>query len=162
MTIVDSQVSIPRRLDFDAHLPSYSAAVSALDSASSAEYDRLELDPRLRELIKLRASQLNGCAYCVDLHSRDARAAGESEQRLHAVAVWPESEFFNPAERAAFALTEAVTRLSETHVPDAVVTDALNNFSEEEVSALVSVIVTINVWNAIGVTARCWSPRLRG
>jgi alkylhydroperoxidase family enzyme len=84
-----------------------------------------------------------------------------SAQRVQAVVIWRDSPFFTAAERAAFELTESITRLSETHVPDAVVAEARAHFSEQQLAALVSLIVTINVWNAIGVTTRCWTPTLR-
>ncbi|QNO36711.1 carboxymuconolactone decarboxylase family protein [Protaetiibacter sp. SSC-01] len=155
-------VGIPQRVDFDALAPAFSRAVSDLNEAAIGEADRAGIDPGLRELIRLRASQLNGCAYCVDLHTRDAEKHGVSLQRIHAVVIWHDSPFFTAAERAALQLTEAVTRLSETHVPDAVVADALAEFDEAQVAALIALIVTINVWNGIGVTARCWTPRLRG
>ncbi|HEY5222822.1 MAG TPA: carboxymuconolactone decarboxylase family protein [Microbacteriaceae bacterium] len=156
-TTAANYVPIPQRLDFDAIVPRYSRAVSHLDNAATAELDRVGIPTALREFIRLRASQLNGCAYCVDMHSKAAREAGETEQRVNAVAIWRDSAFFTAAERAAFDLTEAVTRLSETHVPESVVTAALTVFSEEELGALISLIVTINVWNAIGVTTRCWT-----
>lgn len=155
-------VGIPQRLDFDALAPVFSRAVSELHDAAAAEADRAGVDPGLREIVRLRASQLNGCAYCVDLHTRDAAKHGVSLQRIHAVVIWQDSPFFTAAERAALQLTEAVTRLSETHVPDAVVAAALAEFDEAQVAALIALIVTINVWNGIGVTVRCWTPRLRG
>ena len=88
-----------------------------LDTSRCKELDRVEFDAGLRELVRIRASQLNGCAYCVDTHTKDARAAGESEQRVNAVAIWRESPFFTARERAALAFTEAVTLVAQTHVP---------------------------------------------
>jgi AhpD family alkylhydroperoxidase len=157
MTITDSLVDIPVRLDFDQLVPQFSRAVASLDHAAIAELDRAGVDPALRELVRLRASQLNGCAYCVDLHSKDGRAAGVTDQKLHAVAIWRDSAFFTAAERAALELTESVTRLSETHVPETVVDHALAELGEERLAALLALVVTINAWNAIGVTTRCWS-----
>jgi AhpD family alkylhydroperoxidase len=157
MTITDSLVDIPVRLDFDQLVPQFSRAVASLDHAATAELDRAGVDPALRELVRLRASQLNGCAYCVDLHSKDGRAAGVTDQRLHAVVIWRDSAFFTAAERAALELTESVTRLSETHVPEGVVDHARTELGEERLAALLALIVTINAWNAIGVTTRCWS-----
>lgn len=157
MTITDSLVDIPVRLDFDQLVPQFSRAVASLDHAAIAELDRAGVDPALRELVRLRASQLNGCAYCVDLHSKDGRAAGVTHQKLHAVAIWRDSAFFTAAERAALELTESVTRLSETHVPEAVVDHARAELGEERLAAVLALIVTINAWNAIGVTTRCWS-----
>lgn len=162
MTATDSLISIPQRLDFEAHAPEFSRAVSALDDASTVELDRTGIAPALRELLRLRASQLNGCAYCVDQHSKAARAAGVAEQRIQAVAIWKDSSLFTAAERAALELTESITRLSETHVPDATVAAALDLFGEEQTAALISLAVTINAWNAIGVSTRCWSVRLEG
>jgi AhpD family alkylhydroperoxidase len=120
--------------------------------------DSIELDPPLRELINLRASILNGCAYCVDMHTKDARAIGETEQRLYGVAVWRETPYFGDRERAALAWTETVTRLSETHVPDADYAAVAEHFQPAEVAALTALIVTINAWNAISVSTRAWEP----
>ncbi len=151
---------VPVRLDFDAFAPAFSAAMGRLDHAGVEELDRAGIDRGLRELVRIRASQLNGCAYCVDMHTRDARKAGESEQRLHAVAVWEESPFFTERERAALAFTEAVTRCAETHVPDSAYAAVAAEFEPGEIAALVALIVTINAWNAIGVSTRAWTPSL--
>ncbi len=113
-----------------------------------------QLDRRLLELVRLRASQINGCAYCVDMHTKDARAEGETEQRLYAVAVWEEAPFFTDRERAALAWTEAVTLLHETHVPDEVFELARRHFSEKELVDLTLVIVAINAWNRLAVSFR--------
>ena len=156
MTFTDSLVDIPVRLDFDQLVPRFSRAVASLDHAATGELDRAAVDPAVRELVRLRASQLNGCAYCVDQHANDGRAAGVTDQKLHAVAIWRDSGLFTAAERAALELTESVTRLSETHVPDAVVDHARAVLGEEPLAALLSLIVAINVWNMIGVTTRCW------
>ena len=147
---------IPVRLDVDAHAPSFSAAMARLDGAATKELDRVGFDPRLRELVRLRASQLNGCAYCVNMHSADARAAGESEQRLALLPVWREAAAFSARERAALALTESVTLVAQTHVPEADWQAAAAHFSPDELGALVALIVTINAWNAIGVSTRAW------
>lgn len=160
MTITDALVDIPVRLDFDAIVPRFSRAVASLDHAATAELDRVGFDAGLREMVRLRASQINGCVYCVDLHSKDARAAGVGEQQLHAVVVWRDSGLFTAAERAALQLTESITRLSETHVPEADLAAVVAIFGEERAAALVALIVTINVWDSIGVTTRCW-PVLR-
>jgi AhpD family alkylhydroperoxidase len=147
---------IPVRLDFDGHAPSFSAAMSRLDGAATKELDRVGFDARHRELIRLRASQLNGCAYCVNMHSADARAAGETEQRLALLAVWPETALFDAREKAVLALTESITLVAETHVPEAAWEQAAEHFSPDELGALVSLVVTINAWNAIGVSTRAW------
>jgi AhpD family alkylhydroperoxidase len=120
-----------------------------------AAFDRsITLDPQLRELVKIRASQLNGCAYCLDLHTSDARAAGEGERRLATLAGWHEAPFFTERERAALALTDAVTRLGEHGVPDDVWNTAALHFDEPELAQLLWAIVAINAWNRIGVTTR--------
>jgi AhpD family alkylhydroperoxidase len=158
MTATGTTPQIPVRLDFDARAAGFSRAMAHLDRAATKELDRVDFDPRLRELVRIRASQLNGCAYCIDIHTKDARAVGETEQRLYALPAWRETPFFTGRERAALAFTEAVTLLASTHVPDAAYREAAAAFSEDEVAALVSLIVTINAWNAIGVTTRAWEP----
>jgi AhpD family alkylhydroperoxidase len=150
--------TIPVRLDFDTHAATYSRAMNRLDQAATAELDRVEFDPRLRELVRIHASQLNGCAYCVDTHTKDARAAGETEQRIYALPVWRETPFFTARERAALAFTESVTRLAETRVPQEAYDAVAAEFTPDEVAALLSLIVTINAWNAIGVATRAWEP----
>jgi AhpD family alkylhydroperoxidase len=115
---------------------------------------RCALEPSLIELIKLRASQINGCAFCVDMHTKDARAAGESEQRLYAVAVWHEARFFTERERAALGWTEAVTLLPSSHVRDDVYDLARQHFSEKELVDLTLAIIAINGWNRLAVSFR--------
>jgi AhpD family alkylhydroperoxidase len=158
MTTTGTTQQIPVRLDFDAHAAGFSRAMAHLDRAATKELDRVDFDPRLRELVRIRASQLNGCAYCIDMHTKDARAVGETEQRLYALPAWRETPFFTGRERAALGFTEAVTLLASTHVPDAAYQEVAAAFSEDEVAALVSLIVTINAWNAIGVSTRAWEP----
>jgi AhpD family alkylhydroperoxidase len=113
-----------------------------------------KLAPSLIELVKMRASQINGCAYCIDMHSKDARAAGESEQRLYALNAWRETPFFTDREQAALAWTEAVTLVAEGHVPDAVYEQARQQFSEQELVNLTMAIVTINGWNRLMIAFR--------
>ncbi|WP_327586670.1 carboxymuconolactone decarboxylase family protein [Nonomuraea sp. NBC_00507] len=108
----------------------------------------------LLELVRLRASQINGCVYCVDMHSSDAKRAGESDARLHAVAVWREAPFFTGQERAALAFTEAATRLSTADVTDEVWEQAAAHFTQHELAALVVAVATINAWNRMGVATR--------
>lgn len=120
--------------------------------------DTCGLERPLLELVKIRASQINGCAYCIDMHTRDARAIGETEQRIYGLAAWAETPYFTARERAALAFTEAVTLLADTHVPDEAYHAVAAEFSPQEVAALVSLIVTINAWNAIGVSTRAWTP----
>ena len=122
-------------------------AMSELSRATHA----LPLDPLLRELIRVRASMLNGCAYCVDMHTKDARAQGETEQRLYAVAAWHEAPFFSPAERAALALTDALTQLPGNPLPDDVVAAAERELGEDGLAAATWVIITINAWNRVAI-----------
>jgi AhpD family alkylhydroperoxidase len=158
MTATDTTQQIPVRLDFDSIAPGFSRAMAHLDQAATKELDRAGFDPQLRELVRIRASQLNGCAYCIDMHTKDARAIGETEQRIYSLPAWPETPFFTSRERAALAFTEAVTLLADTHVPAQAYQDVAAEFSQEEIAALVSLIVTINAWNAIGVSTRAWAP----
>ena len=158
MTVTSEPTQIAVRLDFDAFAPGFSRAMAHLDQAATKELDQAEIDPRLRELIRIRASQLNGCAYCIDMHTKDARAIGETEQRIYGLAAWAETPYFTARERAALSFTEAVTLLADTHVPDEAYRDVAAEFSEQEIAALVSLIVAINAWNAIGVSTRAWVP----
>ena len=153
-----STETITPRLDFDAIVPGFSRAMAALDRAATKELDSAGLDRRLRELVRIRASQLNGCAYCIDMHTKDARAAGESEQRLYALPAWRETPFFTSRERAALAFTESVTLLASTHVPEADYEAVAKEFDPGEIGALVALIVAINAWNRIGVATRSWEP----
>ena len=132
------------------------AQYQAMLELDRAVHDTDLLPKDLIELVKLRASQLNGCAFCVDMHSFDAREIGVSDQRLFAVAVWADGPFFTDPERAALALTEAMTRLTDPGegVPDEVWQAAAEHFSDEALAALVMVITTINAWNRIGVATR--------
>ncbi len=115
------------------------------------------------ELVKLRASQINGCGFCVDMHSHDAKKGGESDERLFSLAAWREAPYYTEAERAAFALTEAATRLADRAeaVPDEVWEEATKHYDDETLSALVVAIATINAWNRIGVTTRMVAGSLR-
>jgi AhpD family alkylhydroperoxidase len=111
-------------------------------------------DGRFMHLLKLRASQINGCAYCIDMHAIDARAAGETEQRLYALDAWRETPFFDQRERAGLAWVEAVTLVSQGHVPDAVYDQARQHFSEKELVDLTYLASTINAWNRIAISMR--------
>jgi AhpD family alkylhydroperoxidase len=146
------------RLDFDEHAAGFSKAMAHLDRAAIKELDKVDFDPRLRELVRIRASQLNGCAYCVDMHTKDARAISETEQRIYALPVWRETPFFTRRERAALAFAEEVTMLAARHVTDEAYRAVAAEFSQPEVAALISLIVAINAWNAIGVSTRAWEP----
>ena len=138
------------RYDFYTSSPDAMKAMMALEAAVG----KLGLEPSLIELVKLRASQLNGCAFCVDVHTSDARKAGESERRLHGVAVWRETPFFTPRERAALAWTESLTLLAQTHAPDADYAAAAHQFDARELVNLSLAICTINSWNRLAVGFR--------
>ncbi len=112
------------------------------------------LEDSLLELVKLRASQINGCAYCIDMHTRDARAQGEKEQRLYALAAWEETPFFTERERAALTWAEAVTKIGEGHVPDAIFEHVRRHLSEKELVDLTLAIVAINGWNRLAISFR--------
>ena len=149
---------IPVRLDFDEQAAGFARAMAHLDRAATKELDAAGIDPLLRELVRVRASQLNGCAYCIDMHTKDARAAGETEQRLYALPAWRETPFFTSRERAALALTEDVTLMAGEHVPAAAYDAAAAQLAPGEIAALLALIITINAWNAIGVATRAWTP----
>ncbi len=119
-----------------------------------------DVEPELGELIKIRASQINHCAFCLDMHTRDARKHGVSDQKLDVLAAWLEAgDLFNDRERAALALTEAITELGKGHVPDAVYARAASVFTERELGQIIAMAVTINAWNRINVTIRLEPPR---
>jgi AhpD family alkylhydroperoxidase len=142
--------------------PNVSRAMLALEAATEDS----GIEPALQDLVKLRASQLNGCAYCVDMHSLDARTGGETEQRLYALPVWRETPFFTERERAALNWTEHLTLVATAHVPDTVYDDVRQHFSEAEVANMTLIIVTINGWNRFGVAFRLepghYTPMPRG
>jgi AhpD family alkylhydroperoxidase len=112
------------------------------------------IEKPLFELVKIRASQINGCAYCLDMHTKDARRAGESEQRIYALSAWRETPFFTDRERAALEWTEALTRVAETHAPDDVYDRVSRQFKEEEIVALTFGVVVINSWNRLAISLR--------
>ncbi len=119
-----------------------------------------DIDPELGELIKIRASQINHCAFCLDMHTRDARKHGVSEQKLDVLSAWEEAgDLFTERERAALALTEAITHVAESHVPDDVYAQAAAVFTERELGQVIAMAVTINAWNRINVTVRTAVPR---
>ncbi len=146
------RVGAPIRLAVDKLAPHINRAMNALDQA----VHEVGLEKSLVELVKTRASQLNGCAYCVELHTRNATEAGEDQRRLHSLAVWRESPYFTARERAALALTEAATKLTEGPVSDHVFAAAAGEFAEVELAELIWVITVINAWNRLGATARPW------
>ena len=140
----DERLSIPKLA------PKAYSAMLHLEQAVHA----LGLDPKLYELVKIRASQINGCAFCIDMHTKDARAAGETEERIYLLPAFREAPFYTDKERAALALTEAVTLISETHAPDDVYAEAAAHFDEGELAALIMAITAINAWNRIAITSR--------
>ena len=146
-----------QRLDLAKLAPEVYKAMIALDTVA-----RKGLEPTLVELVLTRASQLNHCAWCLDMHTRDARSAGVSEQKLDLLNAWEEAlNVYSDRERVALALTEAVTVLTDGFVPDKVYSAAAEHFEETELAQLISVIVTINAWNRIAVTTRR-TPPVRG
>ncbi|MEO7495944.1 MAG: carboxymuconolactone decarboxylase family protein [Massilia sp.] len=138
------------RFNFYAASPDAMKALITLDGA----INKLGIDPMLLDLVKLRASQINQCAYCVDSHSNDLRKAGETERRLQCVSVWRETPFFTERERAALAWTESLTLLAQTHAPDEDFALLQAHFSEKEMVDLTLAISTINTWNRFGVGFR--------
>ncbi|OJU47903.1 MAG: alkylhydroperoxidase [Mesorhizobium sp. 61-13] len=143
-----------QRLQFFAKAPKLMEQVRALNQA----VEDSGLERSLLHLIKLRASQINGCSFCVDMHSREAREDGETEQRLYLVAAWKESPLFSERERTAFAWTEAVTNISQGGVSDALYEQALKHFSEEELTKLTVAVGMINVWNRLCVSFHALHP----
>ena len=140
----------PQRLTWAEHVPEVYKAMVRLDAAA-----RRGVDPKLLELVKIRASQLNRCAFCLDMHTKDALAAGESVERIIQLSAWEESaHFYTEKELAAIALTEAVTVLTDGFVPDEVYARAAAHFEEAELAQLIAAITVINAWNRFGVTCR--------
>jgi AhpD family alkylhydroperoxidase len=139
------------RIDVSKYLTSnLGQAMMALSAASAAS----GLERSLLELVRLRASQINHCAYCIDMHTKDARAQGETEQRLYLVSAWREAPFYSERERAALEWTEAVTNVGDTHVPDNVFERVRQHFDEAELVALTFAVVAINSWNRLAVSFR--------
>ena len=138
------------RMEYPKVAPGVSQAMSQLER----QVRESGLEAPLLDLVKTRASQINGCAFCLDMHTKDARAHGESEQRLYALSAWRETPFYTDRERAALAWTEAVTLVSETHVPDDVYEQAREQFSEEDLANLTLAIVAINGWNRFAISFR--------
>jgi AhpD family alkylhydroperoxidase len=138
------------RLDYSKASPEAAKAMMQLESAVR----RSGIDAKLLELIKIRASQLNGCAYCIDMHTKDARFKGETEQRIYALDAWRETPFFTEKERAALDWTEAITNIQAGHASDAIYHELSRNFSEEERVNLTLAITTINAWNRIAIGFR--------
>jgi AhpD family alkylhydroperoxidase len=146
------------RLDYLRLAPDAYRALLALNDAVR----RSGLDHPLLELVEIRASQMNGCAFCIDMHTKDARAQGETEQRIYGLSAWRETPFYTARERAALALTEAITLVHDGHVPDDVYGEAAAQFEEAELAGLVWAAVAINAWNraviAVRVTPGSYKP----
>ena len=138
------------RLDISKHINS--GLGRAMLNLSNEVQSKLERP--LFELVKIRASQINGCAYCIDMHTKDARLAGETEQRIYALNAWRETPFFTDRERAALEWTEAVTRVADTHVPDEIHARVAAQFEEAELVALTFAVIVINSWNRLAVSFR--------
>lgn len=138
------------RLDYSKVLPEGMKAIYAMNHYSKTS----GLEASLLELVKMRASQVNGCAYCLDMHSKDARSGGETEQRLYGLSAWREMPFYTPRERAALALTEAVTVISNGPISDELYAQVREQFSEEETVKLMINILMINTWNRLAITFR--------
>ncbi|WP_328773728.1 carboxymuconolactone decarboxylase family protein [Streptomyces sp. NBC_00286] len=134
--------------------PDVSGAMGALHGAAVSAARDAKVEPELLELLRIRASQINGCAFCLDMHTKDARAQGETEQRIYALNAWRETPFFTERERAALALTEAVTLVHDGHVPDAVYAEAAEVFDEEQIAALIWAATVINAYNRIAIAQR--------
>ncbi|WP_069814638.1 carboxymuconolactone decarboxylase family protein [Streptomyces sp. TP-A0874] len=150
MTTNESASAPAPRMNLVQHVPDVYQAMVALDQAA-----RKGLDPVLCKLVKIRASQLNHCAFCIDMHVGEARKAGESDQRIHLLNAWEEAPgVYSEREKAALALTEAVTVLTDGFVPDAVYERAAAHFDEAELGRLISLITVINGWNRLSVTTR--------
>jgi AhpD family alkylhydroperoxidase len=145
------------RIDY-AKLQSLIGPTSAALISISTAVKKSGLDPKLVELVKIRASQINGCAFCLNMHVVEARDGGESDARMHVLAAWHESPYFTPRERAALAWTDALTRIEQSHVPDEVFAEASAEFDENELAQLTSAIVAINSWNRIAVAYRFLHP----
>ncbi|MFN7942980.1 MAG: carboxymuconolactone decarboxylase family protein [Thermoanaerobaculia bacterium] len=141
---------MPTRLHYAKQAPGVYDAMDALDQYLG----KCSLDETLLHLVRLRASQINGCAYCLDLHWRDLRALGETERRLYSLDAWRESPWYGDRERAALAWTEAVTLIHVDHAPDEVLAEARRHFSERELCDLTLAIAAINAWNRLSIAAR--------
>jgi AhpD family alkylhydroperoxidase len=138
------------RINYSKVAPGGYRAMSGLEKAVRES----GLEPSLLDLIKLRASQVNGCAYCLDMHWKDARARGESEQRLYSLDAWRETSYYTERERAALTWTEAVTQITGNHVPDELYEQVRPHFSEEELVNLTLAVVAINGWNRLAISFR--------
>ncbi|KAA1190285.1 alkylhydroperoxidase [Paenibacillus odorifer] len=139
-----------QRMDLAGEIPAAYKAMMGLE----AFVQSTGMEKSLLELIKIRASQINGCAFCIDMHTKDARKAGESEQRIYMLNAWREAPFYSDEERAVLALTESVTLVTQGHVPDDVYSEAERHFDTKRLGEIIMAIVTINAWNRIAITTR--------
>ena len=141
-------------------LRGYEIAPAGIKAVSEVEayIQKCGLEHSLIELVKMRASQINGCAYCLDMHSKAARRRGESEQRLYLLDAWTESSLYSPRERAALAWTDAITRINDTHAPDAVYEALRPHFCDKEIVDLTILIGLINLWNRLAISLRSQHP----
>lgn len=142
-----TQTKLRQRIDLQAEVPEAWDEMVALESA-------IGLDQQLQVLVKLRASLLNGCVYCIDMHSKQGLDGGESHQRLFGLAAWRESPYFSPRERAALALTDSITMVADGHIPDDIWEEASRLFDSKELANLVWTVVAINSWNRLAIAAR--------
>jgi AhpD family alkylhydroperoxidase len=142
------------RMNFFQAAPDTIKALGALET----QIQSTGLEKSLIELVKIRASQINGCAYCINMHTEDARKRGETEQRIYLLSAWRESPLYSERERAALAWTEAVTLISDTHAPDETYKEVRGQFSEEETVNLTMLIATINAWNRLAIAFRAVHP----
>lgn len=149
-----SESHSPSRVALKKITPDVSAAMGSLHAAAVCAAQEAKLEPELLELVRIRASQINGCAFCLDMHTRGARERGEAEQRIHTLTAWRETPFFTERERAALALTEAVTLVHDGRVPDAVYAEAAEVFDENQIAALIWAATVINAYNRIAIATR--------
>src|SRR5689334_18874049 len=149
--------TVQPRFDYRKQSPEPVQAMHALEKYIAS----CGLDHKFVHLLKLRASQINGCAYCIDMHSIDARAEGETEQRLYALDAWRETPFYTDRERAALAWVEAVTLVSQTHVPDALFEETKKHFTDQEIVDLTFLAATINGWNRLAISLRALPGRYK-
>jgi AhpD family alkylhydroperoxidase len=153
--------AVDSRVDLKVLTADVSAAMRALHLSSAEAAEQAGLNPGLLELIRIRVSQINGCAFCLDLHTRDARTGGEEERRIYALNAWRESPFFTAEERAALGLAEAITLVHDGQVPDEAYRAAAAEFNESQIAALVWVSTVINAYNRTAISTRMVPPSIR-
>lgn len=146
------------RINLQETTPHVYRRMGALEQAAQEACEKAGIEAALYELVKTRASQINGCAFCLDMHTKDARARGESEQRLYTLSAWRETPFFSETERAALALTEEVTRIGDHGVREEVWAQAEKQFGQDQLAALIWAIVAINSWNRLAISTGSPEP----